>query len=455
MPKKINYKNEEYNKIIKKILSNKETITEKTFEPHFLKKCNNKEKKEFVKLLIDTDTNIILDSEKINKTKKTFKNYLNNNFADYLVDYLIGYKEISKLMDSEKFEEIMINDYDKIFVMDRNNRCYKTNIIFEKENFDVFLDSIKKTLLADFKEREFIDGILPNQSRINVVSKNITKFNTITIRKNFKKPLNIINLIKNKELTPEIATYLWIVIDGLQVKPANLFICGGTGTGKTTLLNCLLDFIPSDERIIGVEDTLEIDYSNFENHICMSSNISDIDSLYKISINILRMRPDRIIIGETRGKEVKTLFLAMSTGHEGCLSTIHANNVSELINKLSSQPFNIEKSYLSLLNVVVTLKKIKRNNTTNRFIFQISEISKIGNITTNDIYLKENSTEKINFMASSFLEKICEILEISKTELKKIIEYRLSIINKMVNENITDTNKIRQIISKNRDINIK
>lgn len=450
MQKNIEYKNKEYDKILEKIFSKQKDV-QPIFEPYFLKDLSSLDKKNFLNLLSKINTQKIATPEIIENTKKTFSKYLISDFSNYLVDYLIGYRELSILMNSNDYEEIMINDYDKVFVFSRDNLFYKTNIVFEEKNYNKFVEYLRNTLLTDFNKREFIDGILPDRSRINIVSKSIAGFNVITIRKYLKKPLNIIDLIKNKEITPEIATYLWIIIDGLNVKPANLFICGGTSTGKTTLLNALLDFIPSDSRIIGVEDTFEIDYSNFENYVCLSSNISDENSLYDISVNIMRMRPDRIIIGETRGKEVRALFLAMSTGHEGCLSTIHGNNVNDLLNKLSSYPFNIDQNYLALLNVVITLKKVYVNKKTNRFVSEISEISKIGNITTNEIYFKDHS-EKVNFMASSFFEKICEILNIKKTDLKKIIEYRLNIINKMVEENITDTEKIRKIISENRAI---
>lgn len=452
MLKNIDYKNKEYDNILEKIFSKKK-VTQPIFEPYFLKGLSSLDKKNFLNLLSKINTEKIAAPEIIDNTKKTFSKYLTSEFSNYLVDYLIGYRELSKLMNSNDYEEIMINYYDKVFVFSRDNQFYKTNIVFEERNYSAFIKYLKDTLLTDFDTREFIDGILPDRSRINIVSKSISGFNVITIRKYLNKPLNIIDLIKNKEITPEIATYLWIAVDGLNIKPANLFICGGTSTGKTTLLNALLDFIPFDSRIIGVEDTLEIDYSNFENYVCLSSNISDENSLYDISVNIMRMRPDRIIIGETRGKEVRALFLAMSTGHEGCLSTIHGNNVNDLLNKLSSNPFNIDQNYLSLLNVVVTLKKVYVNKKINRFVSEISEISKIGNITTNEIYSKENS-EKLNFMASSFFEKICEILNIKKTDLKKVIEYRLNIITKMVAENVTDTEKIRKIISENREITL-
>lgn len=447
--KNFNYKNEEYDKVIKQITFSLKTINEKVFVSYFLKNISSSDKTTFINLLKKIDNSIIVDNNKIKETKNTFKKYLVSDFANYLVDYLIGYKEITPLISSKDIEEIMINDFDKVFVFCRDNICYKTNVVFKKEEYKHFINYLKNTLKKDFKEREFIDGVLPDQSRINIVSDNVAKINIITIRKYLKKPLTIVDLIKTNVLSSEIAAYLWVAIDGLNVKPANLFICGGTSTGKTTLVNVLLDFLPSDTRIISVEDTKEIDFSNFENNVCLFSNISNPDSLFDISVNILRMRPDRIIIGETRGKEAKALFSAMACGHEGCISTIHANNVKELVNKLASAPFNIEESYLSLLNVVVVLKKIYVNNKIKRFISQVSEIQKIGKITTNDIYLKENSNIVINLMSSSYLEKVCEILNISKIHIKKIIEHRIDVINDMVENNITDQKEIRKIIKDN------
>jgi archaeal flagellar protein FlaI len=441
------FENKEYNEVIYKIIL--KSIDLKDLEPYFLENISKDKKQNILYEIKNIDSSSIAPEEIILETKDFFKDSLKKEFSDYMVNYLIGYKELTPIMDNDDYEEIMVNDYNSVFVISRRNVYYKTNITFDKTSFNIFLEYIKKTLNNDFKKRDFIDGILPDNSRVNIISKKVAKFNVITIRKYLRTPLTIVDLINSNTISYEVATYLWIIVDGFGIKPANVFICGGTSTGKTTLLNILLNFINSKTRVIGVEDTREIDFSMFENHVSLTSNISDPDSLYNITTNILRMRPDRIIIGETRGKEAKALFMAMATGHQGCISTIHANNCSDLINKLSSNPMNIEDVYIKLLDVVVTFNKKIIGNKMYRYVSEIAEISRMGNITINKIYLNENMNDNIsvNFMSSTFLENLCKSISISKFELEILIENRMKVLKTMVENNLNDSDKIKDIIS--------
>lgn len=440
------YQNKDFDDVIYKIILN--NITSKDLSDYFKKGTSESDKKKVIKQIKDLEKNYIAKAEKIQAVKKYLKLYFKEKFANYLVDYLLGYKELTPIMESDDFEDIMINDYNGVFVITRDNKYFKTNITFDEISFSVFLEHIKKTINRDFGERDFIDSMLPDNSRINIVSKNVSDFNVITIRKYFKKPLTIVDLLKSDTLTYELAAYLWTAVEGLGVKPANLFICGGTSAGKTTLLNVLLDFIPSNARIIGVEDTREINFLDFENSVSLLSNIADPDSLYKITINIMRMRPDRIIIGETRGKEAKALFMAMNTGHDGCISTIHANNGNDLIYKLTSAPMNIEDVYIKLLDIIVTINRKFVNNKMVRYVSQVSEISRMGNITVDHIYNLESldAISRVDFMRSTFFEKLSNTMDISKLELKGILEERVEVLKKLVEKNITNHKDIKKIL---------
>lgn len=441
------YQNKAYDKIIYKVIL--KSFDESDFEPYFLDNLSKEDRQKALNEIKNIDTSSIATDDIIYETKEFFKKYLKDGFREYLIDYTIGYKEISPIMKSDDFEEVMINDYNKVFVISRKNIHYKTNISFDKNSFNIFLEYLKKTVNGNFEKRDFIDGVLPDNSRLNVVSKNVSKFNTITIRKYLQTPLNIIDLLNNNTLNYEVAAYLWTVIDGFGIKPANLFICGGTSSGKTKLLNVLLNFINPKVRVIGVEDTKEIDFSIFENSVSLTSNIADPESLYSITSNILRMRPDRVIIGETRGKEAKALFVAMDTGHQGCISTIHANNSSDLISKLTSHPMNIEESYVKLLDVIVTFNKKIIGNKMYRYVSQISEISRMGNITINHVYNNENmdTNVSVNFMGSYFLEKLCNYISISKLELQIVIEQRIKVLKTMVERHVTESKEVRDILT--------
>ncbi len=445
-----NYENKEYSEIVYKVILKSLELSD--LNPYFKDNLSDNDKKKVFAEIKNIDHSVISTEDIILATKFFLKEYLKEEFSNYLVDYLIGYKEIAPIMNSDDYEEVMINDYNKVFVISRKNVYYKTNITFEKNSFNIFFEYVKKTVNGDFKKRDFIDGILPDNSRINIVSKDVSRFNVITIRKYLKTPLTVLDLINNNTVNYEVAAYLWTIVDGFGIKPANVFICGGTSTGKTTLLNVLLHFISPKVRVIGVEDTKEMDFTIFENSVSLVSNIADPDSLYNITLNILRMRPDRIIIGETRGKEAKALFMAMDTGHQGCISTIHANNSSDLVNKLTSNPMNIEESYIKLLDVIITFDKKIIGNKMYRYVSQISEISRMGNITINHIYNNENmdSNAKLNFMGSYFLEKLCNYISISKFELQIVIEERIKVLKTMIERNINDPDQIRSILTDSR-----
>jgi archaeal flagellar protein FlaI len=443
------YFNKKYDIIINKI---KNYNLKKEDLKHFVLKHNISDLDNLFPIIInkinELNTGVICKNNKIKENINFLSNYLNKSISKYIISYICGYKQLTNIIEDDNIEEIMINDYDKTFILTRNSEKYITDIAFSVEEYNDFLSIIKKTINADFNKRFFIDGILPNNSRINIVSKNIGLFDIITIRKFTNKPLTILDLIKNNTLNISSAAYLWTVVDGFSIRPANIFICGGTSSGKTTFLNILLDFINPSSRIILIEDTREIDLSAFKDSISLTSDISNSNSLFEVTINTLRMRPDRIIVGEVRGQEVQGLFAAMDTGHQGCMATLHANNSNDVITKLISKPFEISEVNINLLDIVVILKRKVINEKIQRYISEISEIQRVGNININRIFDNENLVNsKVNFMSSSFLEKLCVLLNISKKDLQKIIYYRCAVLEKFLNKEHIDSVSFRELIS--------
>jgi len=423
------YENKEYNKIIEKIKH--ENLEIKDISCFVIKGEDiDIALKEIKKL--KKHKQIIVSPEILKKTKNKYLELFQQDFSNYVVDYFFGYGALTKLFESKEIEEIMINDLDKVFIIDRNQNKKQTEIVFTEKEYDELIDIFTNTVNKNFNKREFVDGSLPDKSRLNIVSKNVCNFQAITIRKFTKKPLTIIDLINLETLDVFSAAYLWTIIEGLKIRPANIFVCGGSGCGKTTFLNVLLDFINDTERIVLIEDTNEIDLTNFKDSVSLISDISDENSLYNITINTLRMRPDRIIIGEVRGKEAQGLFVAMDTGHDGCLATLHANNSEDTISKLLTKPLEISETNIPLLDVIIILKKKIVNEKIKRKISQISEIVKIGNISLNHIYKEsELSTNTTNIMLSSFAEKLCDLANITKKDLKKIVEYRANLLDEI------------------------
>lgn len=432
MSNKFKYYNSNYQDIIKNIKKN--NLTTKHLTKYFHKNHTSDKTPIVIKELLRLNNidNIICSQEIINEKKQLLSKFLDKKLSDYIVNYFMGYRQLTKLFEKKNIEEIIINDYDKVFIIDREQNKTLTGIKFKEKEYEELLDVFKNTVKRDFIKREFIDGALPDRSRINIVSKNVCDFNAITIRKFTEKPITIINLINDAVIDSYTAAYLWTVIDGFKIKPANLFVCGGTSSGKTTFLNVLLDFVDNDERIILIEDTAEINISNFKDSVSLVSDISNKESLYEITINTLRMRPDRIIIGEVRAREVQGLFVAMDTGHNGCMATLHANNSEDAIIKLLNKPMEISETLLPLLDMIVILKKKLINGKTTRKLSQITEISKVGNINLNNIYKdEENNNRPVDIMTSHFAEKLCSLVNITKKDFKRIIEYRTAILEEI------------------------
>ena len=366
------------------------------------------------------------------KSKSKLNSIKDDNADLFFKDLSEINNSLSNLLRDDDIEEIMINANKNIFIFSRNQGSKKQSFSLSSEDLEKLVKLIIDYCKRDFEKRDFIDGILPDGSRVNVVIKELSDDYIITIRKYLQVKLTIIDLILTGLLTPNMAAYLWTIVEGFNIKPVNIFVCGGTGTGKTSLLNIVFNFIDSKERLITIEDTRELDLSNFENSVSLVSDISNPDSLANITINTLRMRPDRIIIGEVRGKEAQSLFAAMDTGHDGCMATLHSNNSRDVITKLMSKPMDISEVNINLLDVIIILNKRVINNKVKRYISQITEVTRIGNINLNDIY-SINDNRDISIMNSSVLENYTELLGISKAQLKNVIDYRAQVLQEVCN----------------------
>lgn len=232
--------------------------------------------------------------------------------------------------------EIMVNRYDKVFI-ERSGVIEEAEYTFSsRDAYNRFVHSVAVAVGRELNRRHpLLDGILPDGSRINIVIPPVTSDSpSVTIRKFSRDMLSYKQLITNEYLDEKLVYFLSQAVLGKQ----NIIISGGTGSGKTTLLNLLTSFIPKKERIVAIEDTPELQIA-VKNLVRLEAqtNIGEeeirIPDLVK---NALRMRPDRIIIGECRGEEVWDMFAAMNTGHEGSMSTIHANSAYDAIRRLEN-----------------------------------------------------------------------------------------------------------------------
>ena len=265
----------------------------------------------------------------------------------------LSYGIIEEFLSDPDVEDIMVNYLSPIYIRKTKTGAIKTNKTFSsREELDLF---IKKLIIFSGREniRKINDVELSEiKGRANIVYSPFGPQVTITRAK--EKPLSIIELIKSGTLTPQLAAQLWLYVEGLSVKPANILISGGPSTGKTTLLNALLGFIPENERIVVIEDTLELNTDLEENCSRLESN--EEATLAGLVKNALRMRPDRIVVGEVRGKEAEDLMTAMNIG-KYCMGTLHASTARETIMRLENEPMNVPEVLVNLVDVFVIMRR--------------------------------------------------------------------------------------------------
>jgi pilus assembly protein CpaF len=255
-----------------------------------------------------------------------------------IVAEILGFGPLEILLADENVSEIMVNGPEKVFV-ERKGKLTKTNIIFESnEHVLKVIDRIVSPLGRRIDESSpYVDARLPDGSRVNAIIPPLALNGpTLTIRKFEKDPLTIDDLIRFGSMSSETAEFLKACVKAR----LNMVVSGGTGSGKTTLLNVLSSFIPNDERIITVENAAELQLRQ-EHVVTLESRPPNIEGKGEVTIrdlviNTLRMRPDRIVVGECRGGETLDMLQAMNTGHDGSLTTAHANSPRDMLSRLET-----------------------------------------------------------------------------------------------------------------------
>src|SRR5690349_12006986 len=290
-------------------------------------------------------------------------------FADIL-DELTGYGPIQPLLDDPDISEVMVNGPKKVFV-EKNGKLTRSAVTFEDD--DHVLRIIDRIILPLGRrvdaDSPTVDARLPDGSRVNAVVRPVSIDGpSITIRKFKKDKLSIQQLIDYGSLTQNMAEFIRACV----LAHLNIVISGGTGSGKTTLLNVLSSYIPEEERIVTIEDAAELQLQ--QDHVLrMETKVPNTDGKGAVSIrdlvrNSLRMRPDRIIVGECRGGEALDMLQAMNTGHEGSMSTVHANSPYDAFGRLETMVLMggadlparaIQKQIASAIDLVVQVERVR------------------------------------------------------------------------------------------------
>ncbi|NPV84763.1 MAG: CpaF family protein [Anaerolineae bacterium] len=300
-----------------------------------------------------------------------------------ILDDILGYGPIQPLIDDPEISEIMVNGAKKVFV-ERDGKLIKSNIVFESDQ--QLLNVIERIVVPLGRRIDHdtptVDARLPDGSRVNAVVPPVAIDGPcITIRKFKKEKLSIQNLIEYGSLTKDMAEFIRACV----IARLNIVISGGTGSGKTTLLNVLSSFIPEDERIVTIEDAAELKLQQ-EHVVRLETKTPNVEGKFAVTTrdlvrNALRMRPDRIVVGEVRGGEALDMLQAMNTGHDGSLTTLHANSPRDAISRLETMclmagmdlPLKVIREQIaSAIDVIVQQSRLKDGS---RKVTSITEIS--------------------------------------------------------------------------------
>ncbi len=350
--------------------------------------------------------------------------------ANQVFGSIRGFGILDVIMNDDSITEVMVNGPDEIFI-EQNGRVRMLEEKFESERR--LEDIIQRIVGLAGREvnqaNPIVDTRLPDGSRVNVVLPPISlKGPIVTIRKFSKSPMTIAKLLEYGSITPEAARFLEIVVKAKY----NIFISGGTGSGKTTFLNALSNYIPSDERVITIEDSAELQIEGVENLVSLETRNANASGKGEITIrdlikSSLRMRPERIVVGEVRGAEALDMLQAMNTGHDGSLSTGHANSTHDMLSRLETMVLQgaeglpleaVRQQIASAVDIIIHLSRLRDKS---RKTMEITEVVGFenGRIAMNPLFVFKES-------ADSTLTKVRGRLTRTDNPLKNDFKLRLS-----------------------------
>ena len=375
-----------------------------------------------------------------------------------LLQDIVGYGQIDPLIHDDELEEIMIIGVNKpVFVYHRKYGMMKTDISYKSsEELLELIDSMARQINRRIdQESPILDGRLPDGSRINATIPPVSADGpSLTIRKFKNDPLTIIDLINFNTISVELAAFFWLCFDGLGVKSANAIISGGTSSGKTTTLNALTALINPKERIITIEDTLELQIPH-EHVIRMETRPSNTENRGELTMNdlvknSLRQRPDRIIVGEVRADEAITLFTALNTGHSG-FGTLHSNDARETITRLTNEPMSVPEIMITAIDFIIMQNRIYRSDGVSlRRISEVAEVVGIeeGTVQLNKIFEWNPETDRIEniSVSSNTLTEIAKLSGNSLNDIYKEIGNRQLVLQHMVNQNIRSVEGVKAVL---------
>ncbi len=378
----------------------------------------------------------------------------------YLKRDYVGYGKLDVLIKDRMIEDISCDGADiPVYLYHRKYTNIETTIVFEEEELNMLILKLAQTSGKSISTGyPIMNARLPDGSRLEATlgREVTTRGGTITIRKFREEPFTPIDLIKYGTLNADVMAYLWLAVENNK----NIIIVGETAAGKTTTLNAISLFIPSESKIVTIEDTRELTlyHKNWipatVREAYMGQEAADID-MFELLRSALRQRPEYMLVGEIRGKEAYTLFQAMSTGHT-TFSTMHAGSIQTAVNRLLSEPINVPLMMLSALDIMViqVLRNVEGRRA--RRVDVVSEFVGInpatGDISTRELYrwnplhdvIESNGTSKV-------IEDIMTGRGWTKEKLTTEIENRKVVLHYMVDRDINDYRDVTTIIQRYTD----
>ena len=373
--------------------------------------------------------------------------------SEYMVNDMLGLGKLDLLIADDALEEIVINSSSEpVWVYHKMHGWLKTNLMVRNDaQIADYANSIGRKAERQINTlNPLMDAHLTTGERVNATLMPIsTHGNTITIRKFSRDPWTIVDFVENNTLDPAIAAFAWTAIQ----YELNMIIAGGTASGKTSMLNAISPFMPPNHRIISIEDTRELRLPDYLHWIPMVNRQENAEgqggvSMLNLMVNSLRMRPDRIIVGEIRKhEEAEVLFEAMHTGHS-VYSTLHANTADEVRRRLVTPPLDIPETLLESLHVVMVQFRHRKRGI--RRTLEMAEVipTAEGSVSLRNIYKWRAGQDKFGKLKDSVrvIPEIQMFSGLTEREVNEELKLKEDIIKWMVKHQLKDTDKIGLVV---------
>ncbi len=421
---------------------------------------------------IQIETREAIDSETFQRLRERFVIHSKERLKDVLkerseedigllsrvlVNEMLGLGDLEYLLLDTNLEEVTVNNSrEPVWVYHKKHGWLKTEMIIPTEDMiRNYSSRIAREVGREITHLEpLLDAHLLTGDRFNATLFPVsTQGNTITIRRFSRVPWTIVNLMSDelKTVNSSVAAFLWLAVE----YELSMLVTGGTAAGKTTVLNAMMPFMPANQRIITMEDTRELNLPDYLQWISLVSRPPNPQgegevSMLDLAKNALRMRPDRVIIGEVRRREeTEVLFEAMHTGHS-VYGTFHADRAAEVVERITSPPMNIPGIVLGSLHLIVTTYRNRRTGT--RRIFEIAELlrTETGKPNLNVLYIWDPKTDTTKPMYPSMRvkEEIETFTGMSEKEIKDNLDDKRMVLEVLLKQGIFDVNNVGRIISR-------